>query len=81
MLDKVGCPNLYLWQLEKTNHGDQKMLQWISANIGNILITLFLILIVALCIFSIVRDKKRGKSSCGGSCAGCKMCGGSCPKH
>ncbi|MBR2850529.1 MAG: FeoB-associated Cys-rich membrane protein [Clostridia bacterium] len=29
--------------------------------------------IVALAIFSIVRDRKKGKSSCGGSCAGCAM--------
>ena len=51
------------------------MLQWISANIGTILISLVLLAVVALIIRSMVRDKKQGKSSCGGNCAGCAACG------
>ena len=38
------------------------MFAWISNNLGTILITLVLILIVAGVIYSIVRDKKKGKS-------------------
>ena len=45
------------------------MLQWISANIGTILISLVLLAVVALIIRSMVHDKKQGKSSCGGNCA------------
>ena len=41
------------------------MLEWLTANIGTILITAGLIVIVALIIRSIVRDKKAGISSCG----------------
>lgn len=51
------------------------MLQWISTNIGTILISLLLLTAVALIIRSMMRDKKQGKSSCGGNCAGCAACG------
>ena len=51
------------------------MLQWISTNIGTILINLLLLAAVALIIRSMMRDKKQGKSSCGGNCAGCAACG------
>ena len=54
------------------------MLQWISANIGTILISLVLLAVVALIIRSMVNDKKQGKSSCGGNCA---SCGGCCACH
>ena len=51
------------------------MLQWISANIGTILISLVLLAVVTLIIRSMMRDKKQGKSSCCGNCAGCAACG------
>ena len=51
------------------------MLQWISANIGTILISLVLLAVVTLIIRSMVHDKKQGKSSCGGNRAGCAACG------
>ena len=54
------------------------MFAWIAKNIGTILICLVLILIVAAIIRSIARDKKAGKSSCGGNCS---HCGGSCCHH
>ncbi len=47
---------------------------WLSANLGNIIISLILILIVTLIIRSMIRDKRLGRSSCGGNCAHCKMC-------
>lgn len=50
------------------------MMEWLLANIGTILITLILILTVAAVVRSLVRDKKQGKSLCGGNCAHCKMC-------
>ena len=50
------------------------MLEWLTANIGTILITIGLIVIVALIIRSIVRDKKAGISSCGAKCGGCGAC-------
>lgn len=50
------------------------MLEWLAENIGTILITAGLIVIVVLIIRSIVRDKKAGISSCGAKCGGCGAC-------
>ena len=55
------------------------MLQWISENVGTILICMGLIVIVALIVRSLIvyllRQKKAGKSSCGANCAHCAMHG------
>lgn len=50
------------------------MIAWIITNIGNIFITLLLILIVVFIIATMIKDKKQGRSSCGRNCAHCKMC-------
>ncbi len=55
------------------------MISWISQNIVTIIICLVLALIVTLIIVGLVRDKKKGKSSCGCNCANCAM-RGSCHK-
>lgn len=41
-----------------------------------ILICIGLVAFVALLIASLVSDKKKGKSSCGGSCSTCGLCSG-----
>ena len=51
------------------------MFSWIAANIGTILICLVLLLVVTAIIVCLVRDKKKGKPSCGGNCAHCAMSG------
>ena len=51
------------------------MLAWLSANLINIALVVFIALIVALLIRGMIRDRKAGKSSCGGSCASCGACG------
>ena len=51
------------------------MLQWISENIGTIVVGLVLLAVVILIVRIMMRDKKQGKSSCGGNCAGCAACG------
>ena len=51
------------------------MLAWIAENIGTILITAALVLIVALIARKLIKDKKKGKSSCGCNCAHCAMAG------
>ena len=53
------------------------MLSWLTANVGTVIITLVLIVAVVLIIVVLRRDKKQGKSSCGGNCAHCPM-GGQC---
>ena len=51
------------------------MLAWITENIGTILISAVLLLVVVLIIRKLVKDKKKGKSSCGCNCAHCAMAG------
>ena len=51
------------------------MLAWLSANLINIALIAALVLIVGLLLRGMIRDKKAGKSSCGGNCAGCGACG------
>ena len=55
------------------------MLQAIADNAGTILISLALIALAAGIIVKLHRDKKQGKSSCGGNCGCCPM-SGSCHK-
>ena len=54
------------------------MLTWLSANLINIVLIAVIALIVGLLLRGMIRDKKAGKSSCGGNCASCGVCGGSC---
>ena len=55
------------------------MLQAIADNAGTIIVSLVLIGVVALIVLRLHRDKRRGKSSCGGNC-GCCLMAGSCHK-
>lgn len=50
------------------------MIAWLLENLGTIIISLVLVLIVAAIILSLVREKKTGKPSCCGGCAHCNMC-------
>ncbi len=52
------------------------MLTWLSANLVNIALIAVIVLVTGLLIRSMIRDKKAGKPSCGGSCAGCGACSG-----
>lgn len=56
------------------------MLNWIIANLATILICAVLILIITLIAVHVVRDRKRGKTSCG-NCSGCAMYGSCHHKH
>ncbi len=56
------------------------MVSWIAANLATILVTALVIAVVAVVIGIMLRDKKKGKSCCGGNCSHCPM-GGSCHKH
>ena len=50
---------------------------WITENIGTIVIALALAALVVCVVRSLVRDRRQGKSSCGGNCGHCPM-GGAC---
>ncbi len=56
------------------------MLTFIAENLATIIICIALIAVVTAIIVSMVRNKKKGRSSCGCSCGDCPM-GGSCHKH
>ncbi|MCR5736117.1 MAG: FeoB-associated Cys-rich membrane protein [Eubacterium sp.] len=51
------------------------MISWILANMGSIIVSIILILIVGFILFKMIHDKKSGKSSCSSGCAGCPMSG------
>ena len=55
------------------------MIMWLKLNMATIIISLILAVVVALVIISIVKNKKKGKSSFGCNCAHCAMAG-SCNK-
>lgn len=55
------------------------MLSWIIANLATIIITLILVAVVVGIIIVMRKDKKKGKSPCGGNCGHCPM-SGSCHK-
>lgn len=49
------------------------MLNWIVANWATLLISLGLIALVVAIVCKLRRDKRRGRSLCGGNCAHCSM--------
>ena len=51
------------------------MFDWIAQNLGTLLISAVLIAIVTSITISLIRQKKRGKSSCGCNCAHCALHG------
>ena len=56
------------------------MFTWISENMGTIVIGAILAAAVAAVIVHMVRNKKKGRSSCGCGCSGCAMNGSCHPK-
>lgn len=54
------------------------MLAWLVANIGTIVVALIVAVIVGLIVFSMVRDKKKGKHLCGGCGGDCAHCAAGC---
>ena len=56
------------------------MMAWLADNMGTIVVILVLAAIVVSISAKLMRDKKKGKSSCGGNCAHCAL-GGCCHSH
>ncbi|MBQ3391220.1 MAG: FeoB-associated Cys-rich membrane protein [Clostridia bacterium] len=56
------------------------MLAWLSNNLGTIAAALVVLLLSGAAAATLIRDKKKGKSSCGCNCAHCAMAG-SCHKE
>lgn len=57
------------------------MIEWLAENIGTIAVSAIIVLVVVLIIRQLIRDKKAGRHSCGGSCGGCAGCSGCCGVH
>lgn len=57
------------------------MLAWITANLVTILVCFILLVSVALVITYLIRNKRRGRTSCGCNCAGCALRGSCHQKH
>lgn len=47
---------------------------WFSAHLADIIILALIALAVFLVIRSLIRDRKAGRSSCGGNCSSCGVC-------
>ena len=55
------------------------MIEWLSDNLGTIIVLLILAVIVGSVIRTLIKNKKKGKSSCGCNCSACPA-GGVCHK-
>ena len=51
------------------------MLIWLQNHIFTILICAVLIAFFGWLVYTLIRDRKKGKSSCCGGCAGCALAG------
>ena len=51
------------------------MLHWITENLSTIVVSAILLAIVSSISLHLIRQRKRGKSSCGCNCAHCAMHG------
>ncbi|MBQ9545204.1 MAG: FeoB-associated Cys-rich membrane protein [Clostridia bacterium] len=55
------------------------MLEWITQNFATLIALAAVLALVALAVFSLVKDKKRASGGCTGNCASCGL-GCSCGK-
>ena len=55
------------------------MILWITSNIGTVVAAFIIVAIIAAALVKIIKDKKKGRSSCGCGCSHCPMAG-SCHK-
>ena len=51
------------------------MLSWLTANGGTIGVIVLLLLVTSGIVAGMVRNRKKGTSSCGGGCSNCPMSG------
>lgn len=49
------------------------MLAWLSQNLGTIVVCIVLAAIVTAIIVYMIKNKKKGKSTCGCGCSNCQM--------
>ena len=49
------------------------MLAFLSGNVGSFAVLAIILVVIGLVVFKLIRDKKRGKKSCGCGCGSCPM--------
>ncbi len=57
------------------------MLELLGANIATLLVAALVAGVLALIIFKLAREKKRGAASGGSACSGCPYAGSCCACH
>ena len=50
-------------------------MEWLTENLGTLIVAAVLVILVALVVVKMVRAQKNGKASCGCGCANCAMAG------
>ncbi|MBP5264964.1 MAG: FeoB-associated Cys-rich membrane protein [Lachnospiraceae bacterium] len=55
-------------------------MSWITQNLGTIIICLFLVAVIGGILYNMIKNKKKGMSSCGCNCSCCPA-GGACHRH
>ncbi len=55
------------------------MISWITENTANIVVIAILLVMIGAAVFSMIHNRKKGRSLCGGSCCSCPY-GESCKK-
>jgi len=56
------------------------MAEWIMGNMSSLAAAAFVLAAVSLAVRSMIADRKAGKSSCGGNCGTCGLCGKHAPE-
>jgi len=51
------------------------LLNFISENIGSLIVGIIVFAIIILALIKVIRDKRSLSCSCGGNCSGCAGCG------
>lgn len=51
------------------------MVAWLTQNLGTLVISAVLLAACAAIVWYLIRQKKQGKSTCGGGCAHCANAG------
>lgn len=49
------------------------MLEWLQANLATVIISALVAVLLGAIVFNMIRNKKKGKSSCSCGCGGCPM--------
>lgn len=50
------------------------MLEWLSNNWGGLIVGIVLVAILTAITVGLIKNKKKGKSSCGCNCSACALC-------